>query len=183
MSTDAQKSGSQFTDAELVERIKSGDSEALDLLIKAHFSRVYNRVHSLIPEADVEDVTQDIFLSLVNSIHSFQGKSAFSTWFHRIMMNKVADYHRKASRRRELLTEEQPLRSVNPWKAKNDELIVKESLAKLPEKHRQILLMKFSDGLAFDDIAQKLSLSYEATRSRYRRAIEAMREEMDRTSK
>ena len=173
----------QLTDEELVERIKNGDGESLNILIEAYLPKVYNRVHSLVPEADAEDVTQDIFLSLVDSIHRFQGRSAFYTWFHRITMNKVADYHRKASRRREQLKEEHPPRTVNPWNATNDELVVKEILVKLPEKYREILLLKFSEGLSFTEIAENLDLSYEAVRSRYRRAVEAFREKMDRGRK
>ncbi len=123
----------QITDEELVERIKSGDGESLNILIKAYLPKVYGRVHNLVPEADAEDVTQDIFLSLVDSIHSFQGKSAFNTWFHRITMNKVADYHRKTSRRKEQLIENHPPRTVNPWSEADDVLIVREVLRKLPE--------------------------------------------------
>ena len=183
MSVETAETEKRFVDAELVERTKSGDVEALDTLVRAYFPKVYNRVHSLVPEADVEDVTQDIFLSLVDSIHSFRGNSAFGTWFHRIVMNKVADYHRKASRRREQLSEKQPPRSVNPWNAANDELIVKEALMELPEKHREVLLLKFSEGLSFAEIAEKLDLTYEASRSRYRRAVEAMRDQMERSQK
>ena len=180
MSVNTAETDNEFTDEELVERIKNGDGECLNILIKASLPKVYNRVHSLVPESDVEDVTQDIFLSLVDSIHSFRGKSAFNTWFHRIAMNKVADYHRKTSRRKEQLIEEYPPRTVNPWKATDDELIVKEVLVELSEKYREVLLLKFSEGLNFAEIAEKLGLTYEATRSRYRRAIEAFREEMDR---
>jgi RNA polymerase sigma-70 factor (ECF subfamily) len=173
----------QFTDEELVERIKAGDSEALDMLVRTYFHKVYHRVRSLVPEADAEDVTQDIFLSLVDSIHSFRGRSAFGTWFHRIVMNKVADFHRKASRRKEQLSEEQPLRSTNPWNATNDELIVKEALKELPEKHKIVLILKFSEGLSFAEMAERLDLTYEATRSRYRRAVEAARDQMARDRK
>ena len=183
MSVETAETEKRFVDAELVERTKSGDVEALDTLVRAYFPKVYNRVHSLVPEADVEDVTQDIFLSLVDSIHSFRGNSAFGTWFHRIVMNKVADYHRKASRRREQLSEKHPPRSVNPWNAANDELIVKEALRELPEKHREVLLLKFSEGLSFAEIAERLDLTYEASRSRYRRAVEAMRDQMERSQK
>ncbi len=183
MSVNTAESDNHLTDEELVDQIKSGDGEALNILIKVHLPKVYNRVRSLVPEADAEDVTQDIFLSLVDSIQSFRGKSAFNTWFHRITMNKVADYHRKTSRRKEQLTEKQPLRTVNPWNAANDELIVKEILVELSEKYREVLLLKFSEGLSFTDMAEKLDLSYEAIRSRYRRAVEAFRDEMERAQK
>jgi len=114
----------QLTDEQLVERIKNGDEESLSALIKSYMPKVFHRVQSLVPECDAEDVTQDIFMSLVDSIDSFKGRSAFATWFHRISMNKVADYHRKMSRRREQLTEDQISSSFNPWGATNDELIV-----------------------------------------------------------
>ncbi|MFC1719058.1 sigma-70 family RNA polymerase sigma factor [Candidatus Poribacteria bacterium] len=298
------RSATELADWELVEAIKGGDDESLNILIRKYLPKVYNRVHSLVPEADVEDVTQDIFLSLADSIHSrtshsssarpvpmpektsrsdlieflrqnrreieilmdqkalftlafiqkvesntmqnliqklgwgrdeviaicanlqdagmitstatlqerndtithvkllpagsdllklFYGKklvdhsshapTSFETWFHRIVMNKVADYHRKTSRRKEQLTEKQPPRAVNPWNAANDGLIVKEILVELPEKYREVLSLKFSEGLSFTEIAEKLDLSYEATRSRYRRAVEAFRDEMERSQK
>ena len=176
-------SDKQYTDAELVKRIQNGDVEALNMLVKAYLPKVYNRARSLVPEADAEDVTQDIFVSLVDSIHTFKGKSAFGTWFHRIIMNKVADYHRKIARRREQLSEKHPPKSVNPWTATDDELIVKEAMMELADKHREILILKFSEGLGFAEIAERLDLTYEATRSRYRRAIEALRDQMERSNK
>ena len=169
----------RFTDEELVRRIKNGDSESLGILVKSYIPKVHNKVKSLVPESDAEDVTQDIFMSLVDSIGSFQGKSAFGTWLHRIAMNKIADYHRKTARRRDKLGENQPPESIDPWSATDDELVVKQALMELPERHREILLLKFSEGLSFAEIAEKLDLTYEATRSRYRRAIEAMRDEIE----
>ena len=170
----------QITDEELIGQIKGGHEESLNILIRKYLPKVYGRVHNLVPEADAQDVTQDIFLSLVDSVHSFRGKSTFNTWFHRIAMNKVADYHRKASRRKEQLIDNHPPRTVNPWNEADDVLIVTEVLMKLPEKYREVLLLKFSEGMQFGEIAKKLGLSYEATRSRYRRAVDACREEMDR---
>ena len=170
----------QLSDEELIEQIQNGDSESLDILIKAYLPKIYGKVQSLVPESDAEDVVQDIFLSLVDAIHSFKGKSAFSTWLHRIAMNKVADFHRKTSRRRQKLGETQVPEAFNPWAATNDELIVKQALMQLPERHRDILLLKFSEGLSFTEIADRLDVTYEATRSRYRRAIEAIREEIER---
>jgi len=170
----------RLTDEELAERIKNGDKASLDILVKAYLPKVYNRVRSLVPESDAEDVTQDIFMSLVDSIGNFQGKSAFTTWFHRIIMNKIADYHRRTFRRREKLGETQPPTDINPWSATDDELIVKQALIKLPEKYREVLLLKFSEGLSFGEIAEKLGLTYEATRSRYRRAIETVRDRIER---
>jgi RNA polymerase sigma factor (sigma-70 family) len=90
-------------------------------------------------------------------------------------MNKVADYHRRTARRREDLDDESGLRIFNPWEETDDELIVEQVLREIPQKYKDILILRCSEGLSFIEIADKLSLSYEATRSRYRRAIMLVR--------
>jgi len=161
----------KLTDEELVERIKDGDVDCLDMLVKMHLPRIHSRIHNLVPESDVDDVTQDIFIGLMDSIYSFEGRSTFTTWFHRIAMNKVADYHRRAAKRKEDFSEEQNIRIINPWEEMDDELIAEQALRGIPQKYKDILMLRCSEGLSFNEIAAKLGLSYEATRSRYRRAL------------
>lgn len=151
--------------------IKGGDSDCLDVLVKSHFPRVHSRIHNLVPESDVDDVTQDVFMSLMDSIYSFEGRSAFSTWFHKIAMNKVADYHRRIARRREDFGEDDVLYIFNPWEEMEEGLVIEQILRSIPQKYKEILLLRHSEGLSFSEIADKLELSYEATRSRYRRAL------------
>lgn len=85
---------SQLTDEQLVERLKNGDRASLDVLVKAYLPRTYRKVRRLVPESDAEDVRQEIFLSLVDSIDDFEGRSTFATWLHKITMNRVSDYYR-----------------------------------------------------------------------------------------
>ena len=162
----------RLTDEELVERIKSGNRESLDILVEAYLPKVYSRVQSLVPESDADDVTQEIFLSLVRSIERFQGGSAFATWFYRIAMNRVADYYRKISlRQRANFSKERNPRAFDPREWIDSELTLKEALVNLPDKYREILVLRFLEGLSFGDIAERLSLTYGATKYRYRRAI------------
>ncbi len=166
-------------DEELVERVKDGDSEALDILVKAYLPRVYNTVQSLVPESDADDVTQEVFLSVVDSIWTFESRSTFSTWLYRIAKNKIADYYRRKSRSRETVPDDQQnSESVDPWPGINSELVVKAALAMLPDKPREILLMKFLYGLSFREIGDRLGLTYEGVRSRYRRAIDTVRQQL-----
>ena len=78
-----------MNDEELILRIKGGDAQSLDVLVRAYLHRTYRKVQMLVPAEDAEDVTQDIFLNLVRSIDNFEGKSAFATWFNRIILNRV----------------------------------------------------------------------------------------------
>ena len=161
----------QLTDEELVERIKDGDTDCLDILVETHLPRMHSRIHNLVPESDADDVTQDVFIGLIDSIPNFEGRSAFTTWFHRIAMNKVADYHRRTARQREEHDDELSLRIFNPWNETDDVLIVEQVLRTIPQKYKDILILRCSEGLTFNEVADKLGLSYEATRSRYRRAL------------
>ena len=169
----------RLTDEELVEQIKNGNRESFDVLVKAYFPIVNNRVQRLVPESDAEDVKQEIFLSLVSSIGNFQGKSAFSTWFHRITMNRVADYYRKVSRRREDNNKEYEFKAVDPWNWVDSRLTLSEALMKIPDKYGKILLMRSLEGLSFVDIAERLGLTYEAARSRYRQAMRMMQRRIE----
>ena len=96
-------------DEELVLRIQGGDTQSFDILVKSYLPRTYRKVRKLVPAEDVEDVTQDIFLNLVRSIDNFQGRSAFATWFNRIIANRVADYHRRMFRQKDRFTSEEEM--------------------------------------------------------------------------
>ncbi|HGE71851.1 TPA: sigma-70 family RNA polymerase sigma factor [Candidatus Poribacteria bacterium] len=174
----------RLTDEELVERIKDGDANCLDMLVKYHLPRVHSRIHNLVPESDVDDVTQDVFVCLMDSISTFEGRSTFSTWFHKITMNKVADYHRKTAKRKEEFNEEEVLCIINPWEEMDNELAIEQILKSIPARYREILLLRHSEDMSFSEIADKLGLSYEATRSRYRRALILVRKRVrDRKKK
>lgn len=167
-----------LSDEELIERIKGGDANCLDVLVKNYLPKVHNRINSLVPQSDVDDVTQDVFICLMDSIFTFEGRSTFSTWFHRITMNKVADYHRKMARQRENFDEDEFSYIFSPWEEMDDELIIEQIFESIPRKYKEILLLRHSEDLSFSEIAERLGLSYEAARSRYRRALILVRKKV-----
>ncbi len=172
------KAKGHLSDEELIERIKDGDANCLDMLIKDYFPKVHSRINNLVPQSDVDDVIQDVFICLMDSIFTFEGRSTFSTWFHKITMNKIADYHRKMARRREEFNEDEAFRVFNPWDETDDELIIEQIFESIPRKYKEILFLRHSEDLSFSEIAEKLGLSYEATRSRYRRALMLVRKKV-----
>ena len=158
-------------DEELVSRIKDGDTESFDILIKAYRTKTYRKVQKLVPAEDAEDVTQDIFLNLVRSIDNFEGKSAFATWFNRIVANRVADYHRKMFRRKSRITSEDEALTNEPTQEANNDLEIEDLLMSLPKHYREVIMLKVYHNLSFAEIASVLDMTYEAVRSRYRRGI------------
>lgn len=144
----------------------------LNIIVDEYYDAVRWRVHQKVPEADVDDVTQDIFLHLFRSIDSFKGRSVFSTWFGQLERNRIADYHRIKERRLRNL-EKLPLQ-VAIYQATQGErcetLDMLALLERLPEHYKEALWLRHYEQMTFREIADRLGLSYEAARSRTRRA-------------
>ena len=158
-------------DAELISRIREGDTQSFDALVKEYLPKTYRRVRMLVPADDVEDVTQDIFLNLIRSIDNFKGRSAFATWFNKIVSNRVADYHRRMFRQKSRFTSEEEMLNCEPFQEADGDLEMEDLLAILPEHYREVILKKLYYNLSFAEIASELGMTYEAARSRYRRGI------------
>ena len=152
------------------------------MLYQRYLPRVYNRLRALTPLEDVEDVTQEVFLAVVRSLGSFEKDSAFSTWLYAIINHKVSDYYRRRGKREDMErsfdNHEARWLSRDPWPRAEDRTLVRQILLRLTERHREVLLLRFTEGLPFKEIAQVMDLSLEATKSLYRRAIAAAHQEL-----
>ena len=92
-----------ISDEHLIQQYIKGDQQAFDSLYDRHIRSVYKRVRYLIPETDVEDVTQEVFIAALRSLRSFRGDAKFSTWLRTLTNNKVAEYYRKRSSKKETM--------------------------------------------------------------------------------
>jgi RNA polymerase sigma-70 factor (ECF subfamily) len=171
------------SDEYLVQQFVQGDLLAFDSLYSRHVKAVYNRVRYVIPEADVEDVTQEIFLAVLCSLSTFRGEAQFTTWLRSLTKYKVAEYYRQRSRKKETMkvdliqAEERSDQSSSD--AMEDLICLQTSLNNLPKQYREVILLRFAEGMPFNEIANELEKSMEATKSLFRRAISALREKMD----
>jgi RNA polymerase sigma-70 factor, ECF subfamily len=81
---------SDTPEEELVTQAQQGDAGAFEQLYRRYSKRVYYLCLRMVKnEAEAEDLTQEAFLRVFRKIHTFQGKSAFSTWLHRVSVNTV----------------------------------------------------------------------------------------------
>lgn len=93
-----QRQGAEFDEAQAIERAKSGDAQAFQVLYDRHKRRVYSLCLRMTANtAEAEDLTQEAFLQLYRKIATFRGESAFSTWLHRLSVNVVLMHLRKKS--------------------------------------------------------------------------------------
>jgi RNA polymerase sigma-70 factor (ECF subfamily) len=174
-----------LSDAELIRLIVRGQLDSFTILYERHLPAVYKRVRYRIPESDVEDVTQEVFITALQSLNSFKGNAQFSTWLRTLTNRRVADFYRN---KEVTETQSEPLRgegaelrivqlSVSSKNsASDDKIILREALLQLPDHYQEILLMRFAEGLKFREIARAMGQSLEATKSLYRRAMDSLRE-------
>jgi RNA polymerase sigma-70 factor, ECF subfamily len=84
---------------EIIRRAQEGSAEAFEQLYRRYSKRVYHLCLRMVKnQTEAEDLTQEAFLRVFRKIHTFQGKSAFSTWLHRVSMNTVLMSLRKKKR-------------------------------------------------------------------------------------
>ncbi|MFM6934040.1 MAG: RNA polymerase sigma factor [Flavobacteriales bacterium] len=81
--------------------LQRGDIQTFELLVQHFEKKVLNMCwHLLQNREEAEDATQDIFIAIYQSMHSFKGESQLSTWIHRITLNKCLEYMRRARRKK-----------------------------------------------------------------------------------
>jgi RNA polymerase sigma-70 factor, ECF subfamily len=175
------------SDAILVQAAKDGSLDAFNILYERYLPMVYNRVRFTVPEADVEDVTQEIFIGVIRSLKSFKGDARFSTWLRTLVNRRVADYYRSRNpSETELETDISEADAVLTGlhvsantSAIDDQIMLRRAMSELPEAYKDILLLRFVEGLQFNEIAVERRQSLEATKSLFRRAVAALRKQVE----
>lgn len=179
----ASKLNPQTSDEVLIRQFKDGRKEAFDELYVRHLPNVYKRVRYVIPENEVEDVTQEVFIAALKSLATFRGDAQFGTWLRTLTNYKIAEFYRKRSRKQEPL-----LASLSEVSGRTEgaqpgmleeRVFLQNELQKLPENYREIILLRLAEDLQFNEIAELTNQSLEATKSLFRRAIAALRNQLD----
>jgi RNA polymerase sigma-70 factor, ECF subfamily len=171
------------SDEHLAGKAQMGDRDAFFALYNRYLQRVYNRVRSKVPAQDVDDVTQEVFLAVVRSLEGYEHRSRFNTWLYTIVNRQIADFYRRRSRSDrgqhvELHDELEDVAGGAQQDAADQRMLIQRALNAIPEHYQDIILMRFSDGLTFAEIAEQRGQSLEAVKSLYRRAIQAVRDHM-----
>lgn len=171
-------------DAELVERARAGDREALNLLLSRHLDAVYHTAYRILGDRDAaQDAAQDAFVSAVRALDGFRGDASFRTWLLRITVNAARSSGRRAGRRREApleLVGERPGSEADPAEAavQADEVErVEAALAQLPEKQRLSVTLRLQ-GLSHREVAEATDTSEGSARVNYHLGIKRLRELM-----
>lgn len=131
---------------------------------------------------DVEDVEQDILMHIFRSRHSFKHRCSFPSWALSIARNRLMDFYRHEIKREKKEAEyavyDRERRRQEEKMHLQAHLCALEIMWGIPERYREVVSLRFK-GNTFEEIGTKLHISYEAARSRYRRAIAYIQRSLD----
>ena len=163
-------------DDRVIKACQQGDRDAFRLLFETYKDKVFSiAVYSFGGDrAAASDVTQQIFLKLLTTIGQFRGDSQFTSWLHRLTVNCCIDEQRK--RRRWLGFEETSMNRTKqrePYERRYERMeiagVVKLAVSELKPKFRIPVLLKYVEGLSYEEIAEVLGCSKGTVASRLNR--------------
>jgi RNA polymerase sigma-70 factor (ECF subfamily) len=160
---------------DMLEACRRGDPEAFDRLVAACRDRVYSLAwHLSGSQSAADDIAQDVFVKLLTRIGQFRREAEFTTWLYRIVANTAIDYQR-ASRRLVPVEEGEP---SAVWQAPQQEerlsraqtaARVRDALARIRPRFRTPLVLRYVEGLSYQEIARVLRISPGTVASRLSR--------------
>lgn len=169
----------------LIKKCMKGNLKAFDELIEKHEKIAYNIALKMLknPE-DAMDVSQEAFIKVFRSIKTFNFESSFSTWLYRIVTNTCLDFLRK--RATNVYSIDSPIhtddgeieRDIPDDSETPEELLerkltkelVTNSIDKLDDNHRTVIILRDIQGFSYDEISTILDCSIGTVKSRINRA-------------
>jgi len=185
----------QWNEGRLIEACRQGDREAFRQLFEAHKDRVWSvALHFIGDEAAARDIAQQVFLKLFTTIGQFRQEARFSTWLYRLVVNSCLDEQRRRQRflsfdffrsredggggemdatdwqqAREFEKGGERLPQEDCYSQMEISASVKAAVKELKPKLRIAILLKYFEGLSYEEMAQVLGCSTGTIASRLNR--------------
>jgi RNA polymerase sigma-70 factor (ECF subfamily) len=158
-------------DEQIVALVRSGDHDQFSVLYQRYYCKAFYLAFGMTGQREqAADLTQEIFLRVYESLHAFQGRSSFATWFYRIALNHCLNHCRREQRRIEIIDNNElqthQLFSVGKSDLADSLVLrrevqecVRQALLSLKPQMRVFLLLKDVEGLSYEEIAERLQCS------------------------
>jgi RNA polymerase sigma-70 factor (ECF subfamily) len=176
----------QRSDLELVDEVRNGRREAFTELMRRYQQRVYWVARRIVgTHADADDIAQDTFIKAYQALGDFRGDSSFYTWLYRIAVNLSLNAVRKHQlvgyiRQSELLSHLLPVsdNQSSEVEYQETEQRLQRAIDGLPEKQKAVFVLRFVDGMHYEDISRVLKTSVGGLKANYHHALRKVQEQM-----
>lgn len=175
--------------ATLVEKAKTGNRSSLEKLIDLFhqdvFRMVYYRTRS---KMDAEDLTQEIFIKMINSLSGLKDSNRFRAWLFKMTLNRIRDFHRKKNILAFFGTSEE-IEAINPGAQNSESPLTKleerefkerlhEYTSRLSRWERETFLLRFVDQLGIREIAEVMNRNENTVKTHLYRALKKMKQDL-----
>lgn len=180
---------------ELIQELKNGNEQAFKFLVENYQDRVYNTIISIVQnEQDAEDVSQEVFIQVYKSIHSFKGESQLSTWIYRIATTRSLDLlrSRKSKKRfafvQSLFGKNDEL-TIDPpdfnhpgvaLEKKEDARVLAKAISRLPDNQRIAFTLNKMEDLSYQQVSDIMKTTVSAVESLLHRAKQNLRKDLEK---
>jgi RNA polymerase sigma-70 factor (ECF subfamily) len=187
-------STSQSYETKLVEKLRSGDSAAMEEFYKIYKNRLYTLMFEQVGRDEVvaEDLVQEVFLAALGSLDKFRGDSQLYTWLRSIAFHKINDLYRRQAREPKpkklppdfdaLKQLEQigdgELATLTEMESEEIRQSVHQALANLPQDYQEVLVLKYLKDMPVLAISQIMGRSPKSVEGLLARARKAMRDNL-----
>ncbi|MHC4431221.1 MAG: RNA polymerase sigma factor [Planctomycetota bacterium] len=175
-------------DEQLVRATLRGDTSAFGVIAERYWNMIVALALTKVDDpAGAEDIAQESFLKAYSQLHSLRDPSRFAGWLIKIALQQCSNAIRRAVRRRAALggratslddLGEQLAVAPNPGLTKDQIHFVRQTVGRLPEKFRTLVVMRFVAGLSAVQIAEQLGKRPGAVRVRLHRAYKILRTDL-----
>jgi RNA polymerase sigma-70 factor (ECF subfamily) len=174
------------SDADLIIRIRAGDSDAAAALVRRYYNECWRFAYGMIGHrADAEDAVQETFLRMLGALDRYTEQQRFRGWLFRILANEcrtVLTYQRRMSR---FASDTEGIQSIakpnetghETFKQSPEQFaeMLREALCKLPDRHREAFLLKHAEQMEYGQMADITGASISALKMRVKRACAMLR--------
>ena len=195
MMTTAHPTGYWTCDLPLVTRLQRGDQDAFESLVRTHGGRLLSVARRFLgSNEDAEDAVQETFIKAFKSIHTFEERAQLHTWLHRIVVNtslmKLRERRRKPQESIDdllptFVADGHQTTESREWsdalvERKETAAIVRQAIARLPEQHRTVLILRDIEERDTAETAAILGTTTTVVKVRLHRARQALRTLLNR---
>ena len=176
-------------DQELIHLVAAGDEGAFARLVERYQRAVFSMIRRYLGSSpDAEDLAQDVFASVWQNARRFEGRSKFSTWLYRIVVNRCLKHRRKHRIAVESLDEtgeEAPVPEpltvefTQRLEQERKSRIVNQAISELPERQRLALILTRFEGKSYLEACEIMGVSLSAIESLILRAKENLAKRLE----
>jgi len=167
-------------DYSIIRQFIDGDKSAFQELVKRHKEKVRNIIYmTMNNSALVDDIAQEVFITVYKNLKHFRFESQFTTWLYRVTVNRCKDYLRGINVRKIFSPIEdgyEVSEYSTPVESNDISKIVMDAISKLPVKLRMPLILKDIEGFSYQEISETLKCEMGTVKSRIFRGREKLKE-------